>query len=48
MCFEVAQKNLESDWLAPGECKHYLLNFHYTPKIPKRPNTVKWNGVKDT
>ena len=47
-CFEAAQEHLESDWPAPGECKHYLLNFHYTPKIPKRPNTAKWNGVKDT
>ena len=46
--FEAAKDNLESQWPADGECKHYLLTFNFTPKLTRRPNTSKWNGVKDT
>ena len=44
-CFEAAKQHLESDWPAPDECTHYLMTFHFTPKISKRPDTKKWKGV---
>ena len=47
-CFEAAKANLESQWPGDGECKHYMLTFHFTKKNSKRPDTKKWSGVKDT
>lgn len=47
-CFEAAKEHFESKWPGKNECAHYLLNFHYTPKISKRPTTSKWKGVAET
>ena len=47
-CFEAAKEHLESAWPASNECAHYLLTFHYTPKISKRSDTKKWKGVHAT
>ena len=47
-CFEAAKEHLESAWPASNECAHYLLTFHFTPKISKRPDTKKWKGVHAT
>ena len=47
-CFEALQKNMETPWPNKNECCHYILTVNYTRKIPNRPNTKKWQGVKDT
>ena len=47
-CFEAAKEHLESQWPGDGECKHYMLTFHFTKKNSNRPDTKKWSGVKDT
>ena len=47
-CFEAAKANLESEWPGDGECKHYMLTFHFMKKNNKRPDTKKWSDVKDT
>ena len=47
-CFDAAKEFLETPWPKEDECAHYMLNFHFTNKIVKRPDTKKWKGVKDT
>ena len=47
-CFEALQNNMETPWPNKNECCHYILTVNYTRKIPNRPNTKKWQGVKDT
>ena len=47
-CFEAAKEHLESAWPASNECAHYLLTFHFTPKISKRPDMNKWKSVHAT
>ena len=47
-CFDAAKEHLETHWPGKDECMHYMLTFHFTDKIRKRPNTTKWKGVKDT
>ena len=46
--FEVAKKHLEKPCLDKEKCCHYVMNFVFTDKIAKRPNTSSWKGVKDT
>ena len=47
-CYEACRGNLEMKWPERNECCHYILTFNFTSKIPKRPDTSKWKGVKDT
>ena len=47
-CFEACKNNFETKWPNQNQCCHYMLTFNYTSKIGKRPDTSKWNGVKDT
>ena len=47
-CYEALKQHLETQWPAKTECMHYMLSVNFTPKISKRPNTLKWKGVKDT
>ena len=47
-CYKAAKEHLESNWPDKSECRHYMLSVNFTPKIPKRPDTSKWKGVKDT
>ena len=47
-CFEACKDNIETQWPSNDECCHYLITFVFTSKIPKRPDTSKWKGVKDT
>ena len=46
-CFEACKK-LETEWPNKNECCHYILNFNYTGKIAKQPDTSKWKGVQST
>ena len=46
-CFEACKK-LETEWPNKNECFHYILNFNYTGKIAKRPDTSKWKGIEST
>ena len=39
-CFEACKK-LETEWPNKNECCHYILNFNYTGKIAKQPDTSK-------
>ena len=47
-CYEAAKNYLESKWPEKNECAHYLLTFHYTPKIGKSLILKKWKGVLAT
>ena len=47
-CYEACKENLETKWPEKNECCHYILTFHFTSKIAKRPNTTKWKGVEST
>ena len=47
-CFEACKEHFETRWPKNDECCHYMLTFSFTSKIPKRPNTDKWKGVRDT
>ena len=47
-CFEAAKEHIETKWPNKDECMHYMLTCNYSSKIPKRPNTSSWKGVRDT
>ena len=47
-CFEACKEKFETQWPNKNECCHYMLTFHYTQKIGKRPDTSKWKGVEST
>ena len=46
--YQAAKEHLEKPWPGSNECRHYMLNFVFTPKLISRPNTATWKGVKES
>ena len=46
--YDTAKEFIEKPWPANNVCNHSMLNFIYTAKISRRPNTKSWQGVSGT